>query len=406
MTTQSKSTHRGAGEGTIYKDTARNRWVAQVTVGYDGRTGRLIRRSKSARTRKEAQAALAALKEKYASQTAILASRMTVGLWLDRWFDTYSRPHIRQNTAAGYLLMIDIAKEYVGRIDLEALCSFDLQNVINKRLYNHYREAQYFCTVMKMAFARAVKLKIIPENPAEDLELPKKPPKRPFIAPTKEQREALIEAPSIYYCWRQMMLVEFMTGLRRGELLALHWEDLNLEEGWLKVRHALVNGRKEAGMDAYPVFLSEPKTEKSRRQLYLPPALCRELAAYKVQQMKLRLQNGHWEHPEMVFTDKDGAYISPCVFSSQYVKVRKKLGIKTTFHMLRHDMASRMKASHRFDFKDIQEQLGHSTIQITMDIYTHINEEKKAAVSDWLQNDMDNVVDFGECDKTQLRQMK
>ena len=55
MTTQSKSTHRGAGEGTIYKDTARNRWVAQVTVGYDGRTGRLIRRSKSARTRKEAR---------------------------------------------------------------------------------------------------------------------------------------------------------------------------------------------------------------------------------------------------------------------------------------------------------------------------------------------------------------
>ena len=159
-------------------------------------------------------------------------------------------------------------------------------------------------------------------------------------------------------------------------------------------------------MDAYPVFLSQPKTEKSRRQLYLPPALCKELAAYKVRQMKLRLQNGHWEHPEMVFTDKDGAYISPCVFSSQYVKVRKKLGIKTTFHMLRHDMASRMKASHRFDFKDIQEQLGHSTIQITMDIYTHINEEKKAAVSDWLQNDMDNVVDFGECDKTQLRQMK
>ena len=405
MTTQ-KTTHRGAGEGTIYKDTARNRWVAQITVGYDGRTGRLIRRSKSARTRKEAQVALEELKEKFASSTAILASRLNVGGWLDRWFDTYSRPHIRQNTAAGYLLMLDIAKEYVGKLPLESLSSFDLQNVINKRLYNHYREAQYFRTVMKMAFARAVKLKIIPENPAEDLELPKKPPRRPFIAPTKKQREALIEAPSIYYCWRQMMLVEFMTGLRRGELLALHWEDLNLEEGWLKVRHALVNGRKEAGMDAYPVFLSEPKTEKSRRQLYLPPALCKELAAYKVRQMKLRLQKGHWEHPEMVFTDKDGDYISPSVFSSQYVKVRKKLGIKTTFHMLRHDMASRMKASHQFDFKDIQEQLGHSTIQITMDIYTHINEEKKTAVSNWLQEDMDNIVDFGECDKSKSYQLK
>ena len=177
-----------------------------MTVGFDGRTGRIIKRTKYTRTRKEAQAALAMLKEKYTSQTAILASSMTVGLWLDRWFDTYSRPHIRQNTAAGYLLMLDIAKEYVGKMPLESLCSFDLQNVINKRLYSHYREAQYFRTVMKMAFARAVKLKIIPENPAEDLELPKKPPKRPFIAPTKEQREVLIEAPSIYYCWRQWSL--------------------------------------------------------------------------------------------------------------------------------------------------------------------------------------------------------
>ena len=403
MTTKNKP-HRCAGEGSIYKDTTRNRWIAQVTVGFDGRTGRVIKRTKYTRTRKAAQTALEELKEKYASQTAILASKMTVGVWLDRWFDTYSKPHIRQNTAAGYQIMLDIAKKYVGKLDLENLSSFDLQNIINKRLYTHYREAQYFRTVMRMAFARAVKLKIIPENPAEDLELPKKPPKKAFIAPTKEQREALIDAPSIYYCWRQMMLVEFMTGLRRGELLALHWEDLNLEEGWLKVRHSLVNGKREEGMLTCPVFLNDPKTEKSRRQLYLPPALCQELAAYKVQQMKLRLQTGHWEHPEMVFTNKDGDYISPSVFSSQYVKIRKKLGIKTTFHMLRHDMASRMKASHQFDFKDIQEQLGHSTIQITMDIYTHINEEKKAAVSNWLQNDMDNVVNFGECDTIKSRQ--
>ena len=110
MTTQNRNSHRGAGEGTIYKDVKRNRWVAQVTVGYDGQTGRLIRRSKSARTRKEAMVALAALQEKYTSQAAIFASKMTVGLWLDRWFDTYSKPHIRQNTAAGYLIMIDIAK--------------------------------------------------------------------------------------------------------------------------------------------------------------------------------------------------------------------------------------------------------------------------------------------------------
>ena len=406
MTTKNKTSHRGAGEGSIYKDQAHDRWIAQVSVGYDGRTGRLIKRTKTARTRKEAQAALARLKEKYISQTAILASQMTVATWLDRWFETYSRPHIRPTTADGYQHMLAIAKEHAGSIALDALSSFDLQYIINKRLYTHYTEARYFRTIMRMAFARAVKLKLISENPASDLELPQKPAKKPFVAPTKEQREALLSAPSRYYCWRQIMLTEFMTGLRRGELLALHWSDLDLEEGWLKVRHALVNGRREEGMAHCPIYLTEPKTTKSRRQLYLPPALCQELAAYKTQQLRRRLQTGHWEHPELVFTGNAGEYISPCVFSSQYIKIRKKLGIKTTFHMLRHDMASRMKASHRFDFKDIQEQLGHSTIQITMDIYTHINDENKTAVSDWLQDDMENIVTLDPKAAAKRKQLK
>ena len=333
MTTKSKTAHRGAGEGSIYKDQAHGRWVAQVSVGYDGRTGRLIKRTKTARTRKEAQAALTALKEKYINQTAILASRMTVATWLDRWFETYSLPHIRPTTADGYQHMIAIAKDYAGRIALDALSSFDLQYIINKRLYTHYTEARYFRTIMRMAFARAVKLKLIGENPASDLELPQKPAKKPFVAPTKEQREALLDAPSRYYCWRQILLTEFMTGLRRGELLALHWQDLNLTEGWLKVNHALVNGRREEGMAHCPVYLTAPKTAKSRRQLYLPPALCRELAAYKTSQLRRRLQAGHWEHPELVFSGSAGEYISPCVFSSQYIKIRKKLGIAKNFSL-------------------------------------------------------------------------
>ena len=70
--------------------------------------------------------------------------------------------------------------------------------------------------------------------------------------------------------------------------------------------------------------------------------------------------------------------------------------------MLRHDMASRMKASGQFDFKDIQEQLGHSTIQITMDIYIHIDEEDKAAVSHWLDGDADNIVSLGQEKKRKI----
>ncbi len=66
---------------------------------------------------------------------------------------------------------------------------------------------------------------------------------------------------------------------------------------------------------------------------------------------------------------------------------------------MRHDMASRMKASGQFDFKNIQEQLEHSTIQITMDIYTHIDEEAKAAVSHWLDGDAGNIVSLAPANK-------
>ena len=84
--------------------------------------------------------------------------------------------------------------------------------------------------------------------------------------------------------------------------------------------------------------------------------------------------------------------------------MRKRLGIETTFHMLRHDLASRMKDSKKFDLKDIQEQLGHSTINVTMDIYTHLNEDSKAAVGRWMQEDMGNVIDMDE--KRQQRESK
>ena len=73
--------------------------------------------------------------------------------------------------------------------------------------------------------------------------------------------------------------------------------------------------------------------------------------------------------------------------------LKKRYGIRSTFHMLRHDLASRMKQSARFDLKDIQAQLGHSTIQVTMDIYTHIDDQQKAAVSTWLENDVGNIIE-------------
>ena len=92
-----------------------------------------------------------------------------------------------------------------------------------------------------------------------------------------------------------------------------------------------------------------------------------------------------------IFTKDEGQPINPASFSSRYCWVRKRLGIGTTFHMLRHDMAVRMKKNH-FDAKDAQFQLGHSTIQTTLNIYTHLDRDDKNAIGNWLQEGVSTLL--------------
>lgn len=142
----------------------------------------------------------------------------------------------------------------------------------------------------------------------------------------------------------------------------------------------------------HELLLAPTKTAESRRDLPVPVEYCRELTAYRKSQLTLRLARGEWPHPESIFTTETGDYLSPSTFSSRFSAVKKRYGIRSTFHMLRHDMASRMKASGMFDMKDIQEQPGHSTIQITMDIYTHLEEDEKNAVRSWVAGGLKDVL--------------
>lgn len=386
---------RANNEGSIYFDAKRNRWIAQITLTIDCRTGKAPKRTLSAKGQQEALDKLSFLRDKYAVVTHIDADKITVREWMLKWYNTYKLPKIRENTAVSYSSMIDICNNHLGSIHLDKLQSVDLQNVIFNVIGNHYRTAQYFRTIVKAAMRRAVKNHLIKESPAEDLELPPKPRKKKFARPTREAWQLLLTAETSYYCWRMLLLTEYVTGLRLSELLALTWDAVSYEYGpnktitggHLAIRHALILGKREKNMTNRPLIIAPTKTEEGSRDLALPPEYLQELSAYKAQQAARRLAASEWKHPEMVFTREDGSYINPGTFSSSYYKLRTKLGIRTTFHMLRHDMASRMKRSHRFDLKDIQAQLGHSNIQITMDYYTHIDEEDKNEVSCWLGED-------------------
>ena len=220
--------------------------------------------------------------------------------------------------------------------------------------------------------------------------------------PSPEDWKKIIEFKSeAYYCWRWLILTEYVTGARLSELLALRWEDLQLDKdksgqvtgGTLHIQHALYTGTKKEG-ERPPVCLGGTKTAQSDRVLPLPLYYCQEIQHYRKIQLEHRLLVPDWQEGDFLFTRWDGAPIRPTILSNYFRRVRAKLGVKSTFHMLRHDMASRMKNSSHFDLKDIQNQLGHSSIKITMDIYTHIDEDtQQKKVGSWLEEGLTKLLE-------------
>ncbi|MBQ1868803.1 site-specific integrase [Selenomonas sp.] len=400
-TTKKNAKHkRAASEGSIYFEEKKGLWVASLRIGYHPKTGKPIRKKRYAKTQQDALAKLAEIRVKYATVTHVDADTITTGQWLIKWFETFSRPKIRENTQQSYRYILQIAIEEVGQIKLDKLTDVDLQGVIFGRLRHHFRTAQFFRTIIKAALKRAVKSRLLRESPAEDLELPKRPPKRKFAKPTAEAWHTLIEYHSDkYYGWRWILLTEFVTGARMSELLGLQWEDLSLHRdahgrlnGSLHIRHALYLGYNDQKGQKRPVLLGPTKTAEGNRILPIPPDYCQEMLTYRKLQLEMRLRTQNFQDTGFIFTQQDGRPINPGSFSSYYSMTRKKLGIATTFHMLRHDMASRMKGTGKFDLKDIQTQLGHSSIQITMDTYTHIDETQKEQISCWLESGIDEIL--------------
>ena len=377
---------RADGEGSVFYAESRGCWMAQIRIpAPSGSRGCTRYRTRRAKTRREAVRRLQELKKQHGAGLRADADTITTADWLRTWFETFARPRIRANTARSYAYILSIAAEEVGAIRLCRLTDIDLQGVLYGRLRGKYRTARLFRTILRAALRRAVRSRLLQESPADCLELPPKPAKRPFVAPSVADWRTLVGyGGSTYPAWRWILITEFVTGARMSEVLGLQWDDFTfsrdkggrLTGGALHIRHALIVGPEG-------ITLQPTKTARSNRVLQLPADYCREMQAYRMAQGR-RAVSG------FVFLQA-GRPIHPASFSSHYARVRKRLGIGTTFHMLRHDLASRMKQSARFDLKDIQAQLGHSSIRITMDTYTHMRAGCRA-VSDWLTDDLQELL--------------
>jgi integrase len=356
-----KQKRRGAGEGTVYqrKD---GRWVAEIRLE-DGKRKPLYAKTQEEAIHKLRQA-------QYELKQGILATgpKQKVGEYLTYWLEEVHKQKLRTSSYIRYRIALKthILPE-LGQIQLQQLTLRKIQMFYNKKAKEGQSSSSLHTMqkVLRPALAHAVKERLISINPCDSVSLPSQQ-KRKVRPLTLEQVQHLL-ATAQGTIIEPFLALALTTGLRHGELLTLHWEDVDLEVGTMAVLHTLteVEGNKWIEGEV-------PKTEAGVRTLLLPQPVCDILKVHHVRQREARLKAGStWQERNLVFCNKRGDYLWEHNIRQRFYQLLQKAGLpRMHIHDLRHNAAT-LLASMGIHPKVVQEMLGHSEMDMTF-LYTHV----------------------------------
>ncbi len=319
-------------------------------------------------TRKEAEQELVRLLRTVHTGEHVDPSRMTVGEWLGLWVES-TRAEVSPKTHERYA---EIVRCYlvpaIGGIRLQKLAPSDIQ-----RGYNNFtrspspRTRRHIHRILKSALARAVEQQTLPRNPAEALKRLPKVERQPITTLTVDQSTQLLQTikhTNVYW----PVLIALTTGMRRGEIVALRWKNVDLDKGLVRVVGSLEQTRKGG------LRFKATKTEKARA-VTQPKFAVEELRRWKREQAEALLTLGVRQGGEtLVCARLDGEPKKADSLTNEFLHLMRKAGIpRVRFHDLRHSHATQLLASGVHP-KIVQERLGHSTITLTLDLYSHVSE--------------------------------
>jgi integrase len=371
---------RGNNEGTIVKRTD-GRWVASITIGRDQATGKLKRAWFYGKTRQDVAGKLAkALMEK-GHGTFVAPHKLTLGAWLDTWLTEYKQPKLKPVTLDSYEMLIRChLKPALGHLPLRDLRPEHLQRFYNDRGEQGLsaRTVRYCHTLLHGALAQAVKNGLVARNVSELTELPRRVKKEMQTLPLEHLKTHLLPVLAEDRLGAAIFLA-FATGLRRGELLALRWQDVDLQAGVLHVRQTLARVRNHhaTGKEARTrLQMQDPKTASSKRTVPIPPGCLAALKRHKAGQAEDRLMLGQgWQDTGLVFCRLDGKPCDPTEFTRHFGRVLRRAALPAIrLHDARHTFATLMLELGESP-KTVQTMLGHSSVAITLDIYSHVSLE-------------------------------
>ena len=374
---------RANGDGNIRKRKD-GRWEGRYVVGRDPDTGKMITKNVLGKTQAEVKEKLKKAIENSRQLDYTKEGKYTVGQWLDEWFEAYAKVKVRSSSHQTYKGYIENhIKPNIGEIPIEKLTSLTLQKFYKKLLTEgripriesekqpkglSAKTVRNINQVISSAMDMAVKHKLILSNPTDGCELPKVEHREMRTIHAEQLGAFLREAKEsgVY----ELYYLDLATGLRRGELLGLKWEDIDLAHGVIHVKRQIA--RIDGEVKEVPL-----KTKNSYRNI----SISKDAVEMLKEMEKRRIC-------EYVFPSTSGGPISPDSVRHMLHRVLKRAELPSIrFHDLRHTFAT-LALQNGVDIKTVSGMLGHFSAGFTLDTYAHVTTaaQKEAA------NTMGNVL--------------
>jgi integrase len=360
-------------------------WLVRVFLGRDSRTGKRRFHNHTIKgNKKDAQRYLNGRLREIDLGTFVEPSRESLNEYLDKWLKT-AKQKLSERTHTDYEELLErYVREEFGEKKLSDLRPLDIQGLYTKMQERGLsaRTVRYTHAVLSSALKQAVKWGMLAQNPASLVDLPKQTRKEMQALSPEEAARFLKAADDDRY--GVLFTLALITGMRPEEYLGLQWKDVNLEKGIVTVQRTLVWRRKGGGY-----YFGEPKTSKSRRNIPIPFSLVRALTEHRRRQMEERLKAGAmYQNLDLVFTTADGGPLMvQNLFRRHFKPILKKAGLPLSIRLydLRHSCATLLLAAQE-NPKVVSERLGHATITLTLDTYSHVLPSMQRAASDKLED--------------------
>jgi integrase len=326
--------------------------------------------------------------------TFIKPGKATLSEYLKTWLADYCAPNLSENTTALYTIICNKhINPTLGNVPLVELKPQHLQHLYADKMSGGLsnRSVQLIHVVLHKALKNALKIGLISRNVTELVDMPKIQHYEMHVMSETDVHLFLEMARNTeYYALFYTLL---FTGMRRGEALALRWQDVDL------ILHELSVTRSVQYLDGVEpdkrISFKETKTQKSRRQISLSPSLVDVLKDHRDVQIKIRdaMNKENEENKEnkeknelldsdLIFSHPDGSPLLPNSVTHAWIKVARRCGLKgIRLHDARHTHASIM-LKHGIHPKIVQERLGHAGIAITLDLYSHVTPGLQQAAAD------------------------